>query len=157
MQLCLIISMNGGPTKRIVLFANRTLNVNFQHDLFLQCIKNISIRCWWKRIIHDDTLSWKGILRENNSNTFNWSRHYVKYLINQNFPLDRFLDRIKTNLHIVLCFSPVGEKFRWIFKYFFEYDDLFVWTVLQFVNSSGLEPSSFLVSSQAVPSTGFRS
>ena len=53
-----------------------------------------------------------------NSNTFNRSRYYVKYLISQNFPLDRFLDRIKTNLHIVLCFSPVGEKFRRIFKHF---------------------------------------
>ena len=29
-----------------------------------------------------------------------------------NVTLLRFLDRIKTNLHIVLCFSPVGEKFR---------------------------------------------
>ena len=26
--------------------------------------------------------------------------------------VQRFLDRIKNNLHIVLCFSPVGEKFR---------------------------------------------
>ena len=69
---------------------------------------------------------WYSIMRRNfegkewmiNSNTFNRSRYYVKYLISQNFPLDRFLDRIKTNLHIVLCFSPVGEKFRRIFKHF---------------------------------------
>ena len=29
-----------------------------------------------------------------------------------------FLSRVKQNLHIVLCFSPVGEKFRRIFKHF---------------------------------------
>ena len=142
-------------------FANRALDVNFQPDLFLQCIKKFQhsllmkmYYSWWypimKRIFEGK--EWMV-----NSNTFNRSRYYVKYLISQNFPLDRFLDRIKTNLHIVLCFSPVGEKFRWIFQHFYEYVDVFVWSVLEFVNSSGLEPSSFLVSSQAVPSTGFRS
>jgi hypothetical protein len=23
-----------------------------------------------------------------------------------------FIDRVKNNLHVILCFSPVGEKFR---------------------------------------------
>ena len=114
--------MNGGPTRRIVLFCYSctrrkfsTWSVPPMHKKILAFVVDENVLYM---IIPYTKRIYAGKEWMINSNTFNRSRYYVKYLISQNFPLDRFLDRIKTNLHIVLCFSPVGEKFRRIFKHF---------------------------------------